>query len=521
MYESRPDDNTGPGAYETVDPGWESANGIINDVSHLVKDQGTAQLLRRFANDPFFADILLHLVFDLAEDSTALTADEIQARKKRAHRAEEYLIEDGKLWLVRGRGMKGDSKVECIPASEAKALALAVHSAGGHFGRDMTILTLQLRYFWPELRRDVVETVTSCPRCKNFGPQLLSAHMQPITRARPFDLLVGDYVSLPTGHGGFKTVLVLVDVYSRFMFTFPLKGPGTGKFTVDALSKISDEVREWATTQGVQPLTTPPYAPWTNGLAEGSIKLLIGRLKALCTATVGESPEEDSDPTSTPSAWPKHLAHATAQLNDRVLPSLRYTPRELLTGQPRAEHRIQLSHPSSEPTQHEVDVNMALTYALRQDAYALALEHANKRKRAFDKHVRAIEFHPGDLVQRYNARWDETHSSTRKLVPRWSGPLRIVSRSLNSYALEDLHGQPFASAAHARLLRPFIPRPGSALAAYSDSLKRARQLNPRATQPIAPQPALALPSTPRPETKFPLDREDATQPNKYQIQRTS
>ncbi|QRW12455.1 Retrovirus-related Pol polyprotein from transposon opus [Ceratobasidium sp. AG-Ba] len=341
MYESRPDDNTGPGAHETVDPGWESAKGIIHNVLHLVEDQETAQLLRRFANDPFFADILLHLVFDFAEDSTALTADEIRAQKRRTHRAKEYLIEDGKLWLVRGRGIKGDSKVECIPASEAKALALAVHSAGGHFGRDITILTLQLRYFWPELRRDIVETVTSCPRCKNFGPRLLSAHMQPITQARPFDLLVGDYVSLPTGHGRFKTMLVLVDVYSRFMFTFPLKGPGTGKFTVDALLKISDvlltpqtfmadggshfdceEVCEWATARGVQPLKTPPYAPWTNGLAEGSIKLLIGRLKALCTVTVGESPEEDSDPTSTPSAWPKHLAHATAQLNDRVLPSL-------------------------------------------------------------------------------------------------------------------------------------------------------------------------------------------------------
>ncbi|QRV83692.1 Retrovirus-related Pol polyprotein from transposon [Ceratobasidium sp. AG-Ba] len=335
MYESRPDDNTAPGRDETVDPGWEAAKQIINDVSHLIEDTDTALLLKRFAGDAFFADILLHLVFDLAEDSTTVSSDEERARKKRAHRAEDYLVEDGKLWLVRGKGVKEGAKVECIPSSEAKELALAVHSAGGHFGRDMTILTLQLRFFWPELRRDVIEAVTTCPRCKNFGPRLLSAHMQPITRARPFDLLVGDYVSLPAGHGGFKTVLVLVDVYSRFLFTFPLKGPGTGKFTVDGLTKISDillapctfmadggshfdceEVREWAAARGVQPLKTPPYAPWANGLAEGSIKLLIGRLKTLCTATVGESPEEDADPTTTPAAWPKHLSTATAQLND-------------------------------------------------------------------------------------------------------------------------------------------------------------------------------------------------------------
>ncbi|QRV94485.1 Retrovirus-related Pol polyprotein from transposon opus [Ceratobasidium sp. AG-Ba] len=252
-----------------------------------------------------------------------------------------------------------------------------------------------------------------------------------------------------------------------------------------------DKVRAWGSSRNVQILKTPPYAPWANGLAEGSIKLLIGRLKALCTPTVGESPEEDGDPNGTPVSWQKHLAQATSQLNDRMLLSLKYTP--------------------------QVETNMALTYALRQDAYATALEYASRRKKTFDKNICPIEFKPGDLVQRYDTRWDETHSSDRKLVPRWSSPLQVVSRALNSYTLEDLHGQPFASAAHTRLLRPFVPRPNSPLAAYADGLRRARLLNPTATLPISPLPALALPPTPRPESKFLLEREDATQPNKYQI----
>ncbi|KAG9121356.1 hypothetical protein FRC07_002717 [Ceratobasidium sp. 392] len=275
------------------------------------------------------------------------------------------------------------------------------------------------------------------------------------------------------------------------------------------------EVRNWGKARGVQALKTPPYAPWANGLAEGSIKLLIGRLKALCSATAGESPEEDADQSTTPASWPKFLAQATSQLNDRVLASLQYTPRELLTSQPRGEHRVQLSHPSNDPTSTEVKINMALTYALWQDAHAQALEHANERKRAFDKHVRAVEFRPGDLVQRYNARWDETHSATRKLVPRWSGPLRVVSKLLNSYALKDLHGKPFTSAAHARLLRPFIPRPGSPLASYAEALRRARLANPNAIKPESFTPSLVLPSTPCPESKYPLQRSDETQPNKY------
>ncbi|QRV80064.1 Retrovirus-related Pol polyprotein from transposon opus [Ceratobasidium sp. AG-Ba] len=131
-----------------------------------------------------------------------------------------------------------------------------------------------------------------------------------------------------------------------------------------------EEVREWATGRGVQPLKTPPYAPWVNGLAEGYVKLLVGRLKRLCASTVGESPEEDEDASTTPAAWPKFLNRAVAQLNDRVIPTLQYTPRELLTGQLSAERRSQLSPDLSTAESQAIEVNMALTYSLRQDGYA-------------------------------------------------------------------------------------------------------------------------------------------------------
>ncbi|QRV78793.1 Retrovirus-related Pol polyprotein from transposon opus [Ceratobasidium sp. AG-Ba] len=530
MYEHRADEEA-PGREKTVDPGWETRQGIINDVYHLIADDPMAELIRRFEKDPFFSDILMHILFD-SGDHSKLTHDQLRAQRRLAHRAEGFVVEDGKLWAVGGRHSNSVHKVECIPSSETQELAMSVHCAGGHFGRDAGVLALQKAYYWPGLRRDMTNAVITCPRCKNFGPRLMSAQLQPITQARPFDLLVGDYVSLPTGHGGFKCVLVLVDVYSRFIFATPLRGPGTGKTTVNALDRLSDglltpqlfmadggshfdcaEVHDWAKSRNVQALKTPPYAPWANGLAEGSIKLVIGRLKRLCTPTVGESPEEDADALTTPAAWPKHLSTAVSQLNDRALSSLGgYSPRELLTGQLKAERRYQLSHPITEPTSEEVDVNLALTYALRQDGFAKALEHANRRKRQFDKHVKPLSFQPGDLVQRYDARWDETHAAERKLAPRWSGPPRIRSRASNSYELEDLHGNLFTSAAHSRLLRPFIPRPNTPLAKYVDSLQQAREQNSAASCPSDPVKASTLPATPRPETRFPLKREDDTQP---------
>ncbi|QRV73357.1 Retrovirus-related Pol polyprotein from transposon opus [Ceratobasidium sp. AG-Ba] len=469
------------------------------------------------------------------DSGNPVDAEAEKERRWRAHKAEGYFVESGKLWLAGGKHSRDGRKVECIPLNEGQSLALSVHEAGGHFGQDTTVLALQQRFHWPRLRQHATEAVTTCPRCKNFGPRLLSALLRPITRARPFNLIVGDYVSLPEGHGYFKTVLVLIDVYSRYLFAFPSRKPGTGKFTVDALEKISnmllvpklfmadggkhfdcDEVCTSAAGRSVQPLKTPPYALWANGLAEGHIKLLIGRLKALCAPTVGEDPRDIEDPDTTPTAWPKHLTTAVAQLNDRVVAGLGYSPRELMTGQILAERKAELGQATVTRAVTEADVNLGLTYALRQDAFANALEHAKKRKKVFDKRVRAVEYAPGDLVQTYDARLDETHSTLRKLAHRWSGPLRVVEKAANSYKLEDLSGNLFTSAAHARLLRPFVPRPGLTMAEYSRSLEAARRSDKLASKPHSYFGPGVLPHTPRPESRSPLERNDLTQPKNPQ-----
>ncbi|QRV96890.1 Retrovirus-related Pol polyprotein from transposon opus [Ceratobasidium sp. AG-Ba] len=518
IYENRLDDDSGPGRLDNVDPGWESAKNLLNDMYLLLDDDRTAALLNRFQEDEYFSEIITHLLFVAKVDSPVDKESE-RDRKRRAHRAEGYVIEDGKLWLVGGKHARDGTKVECIPHNEGFALASSVHSAGGHFGRDLTVLTLQQEYHWPRMQQHATEAVTTCPRCKNFGPRLLSALLRPITRARPFDPLVGDYVSLPEGHGGFKTVLK----------------PSTGKFTVDALTKVSDliarpksfmadggshfdcdEVRQWCESQGTQPLMTPPYAPWANGLAEGTIKLLIGRLKKLCEPEVGENPNAGINAASTPTSWPKHLTTAVAQLNDRLLDSLGYSPRELLTGMLSADRKADLNQAVLAKAVEDIDINLGLTYALQDDAYANALEHARKQKRAFDKKACVINYQPGDLVQKYDARLDETHSAVRKLAPRWSGPLRIVSRSANSYELEDLAGNIYTKVAHSRLLRPFHPRPGTTLANYATSLTQARLRDKTAARPDKPFDQAALPQSPRMESRVPLERDDATQPNNYQ-----
>ena len=54
----------------------------------------------------------------------------------------------------------------------------------------------------------------------------------------PLDLVSADYLSLPKGKGGYKTVLMIIDTHSSFVWAYKLKTAGTGKTTLDGLRDV-------------------------------------------------------------------------------------------------------------------------------------------------------------------------------------------------------------------------------------------------------------------------------------------
>src|SRR6266481_5323884 len=86
--------------------------------------------------------------------------------------------------------------------------------------------------------QDSKEAITECTRCKNFGPQFINSLLQPIKWREPFDLLCADYLSLPKGKGGSKTVLLFTDMFSGFVWAYVLKTAGTGKTTLARLCDL-------------------------------------------------------------------------------------------------------------------------------------------------------------------------------------------------------------------------------------------------------------------------------------------
>ena len=105
----------------------------------------------------------------------------------------------------------------------------------GHFRWDQTKLRLHDKWFWPGMDRDTRQTITECPQCRSFGPRHINTLLQPIQRQMPFDLVSADYLTLPKGKGGYKTVLLIIDTYSSFIWGYKLKTAGTRKMMLDGL----------------------------------------------------------------------------------------------------------------------------------------------------------------------------------------------------------------------------------------------------------------------------------------------
>jgi hypothetical protein len=185
----------------------------------------------------------------------------------------------------------------------------------------------------------------------------------------------------------------------------------------------------------------------------------------MCAPDLGE---EEYEALALPENWPEHLEAAIRYINNRILPYLKYSPNELLLGLVVNTKSTPSTDISAPPSDNEIEIQMAYMNQHRFDGYSQIVEHGLRRKAAFDKqvlahHPREVTFKAGDLVQVYRSDLDFTLAASRKLLPKFSAPRRVVSRNCNSYQLETLEGFPIAGKFSSRRLRQFVPRRGTEL----------------------------------------------------------
>ena len=216
-------------------------------------------------------------------------------------------------------------------------------------------------------------------RCKGFGNTHLHSLLKPITRRHPWELLVGDYLTISKGKGGFNNLGVYLDVHSQHVSAFKYRTSGTGLTTVAALRHIGNTyvdpetfmvdggshfnnkvVREFCEQRGIKLHIVAKYSAWVNGLVEGTNKILLGILKRMCAPDLGEDDYAlMTDFNHLPNNWPDHLDEGVRQLNKRILRSFKFSPNELAFGLVVNTKRTNPDVAATELSAREADIHMA------------------------------------------------------------------------------------------------------------------------------------------------------------------
>ena len=213
---------------------------------------------------------------------------------------------------------------KCVSKLEETELARVEHGKL-HMHQDLLWNQLLDTIHTPLLDRSIMTAILECGQCKNFSTMHLHSLLAPITRRRPFELLVGDYLSMPTGKGSFSKIGLYADVFTQKLWGFKSKTT-TGKDTINSLRQIlqafvalttsitdggphfnCDEVHTFCNEIGTCLHVIAAYSLWINGLLKWSNGILLDTLKWLCAPNLGEDEYKEMQAKDLPKNWPDYL----------------------------------------------------------------------------------------------------------------------------------------------------------------------------------------------------------------------
>ena len=154
----------------------------------------------------------------------------------------------------------------------------------------------QMVAWWPHMDKHIETIASSCVKCqaaRNLPPV---APLHPWSFSdRPWSRLHMDYAGPINNH----MLLLVVDAFSKWIDVFPVKSASSAN-TIARLSTLfanhgipdsivsdnglpftSAEMKEFLTANGVRQITSSPYHPSSNGLAERAVQTCKSALKKM------------------------------------------------------------------------------------------------------------------------------------------------------------------------------------------------------------------------------------------------
>ena len=341
-----------------------------------------------------------------------------------------------------------------LPSKYRQVVYTELHEKLAHLGADRVLELARQRFFWPKMARDIQNYVQKKCKCvADKRPNVPErAKMMSIESSYPFEVVAIDFIHLDKCKGGFEYVLVVTDLFTKFVQMYGTKK----KSSKAAASKLFHEFvlsygfpkrimhdkggefnsglfEELHRLSGIEASNTTPYHPMSNGQCERMNRSLVSMLKSL-------SPAEKRD-------WKSVLPKLSFAYNSTQHASTGFTPFFMMFGR---ESRLPIDELFEEVQVESEGKLKCKTHQQfvdewrqsMQEAFRLAKEKSEKaqayNKEKYDGKVREIGISEGDHVLVRNLR--ET-GGTGKLRSYWEHQIfKVVSQQgdLPVYQVQSL-----------------------------------------------------------------------------------
>ncbi len=324
-----------------------------------------------------------------------------------------------------------------IPTSLVPDILTHVHgnTSVGHYGHAKTLNRARRFFYWPYMATDISKHCARCAACQSRRSPVPrpQAPLMSISPDRPFEIVAADITELPLSTRGNRYVLVMMDLYTKFVNLYPLKDqtaisvagcvfdhyiPQHG--IPDALHSDqgrqfeSDLIKNLCKLMDIKKLRTSPY----HAQCDGAVERFNRTLKDELAKCLFESGRE----------WDEHLPHVALAYNTIDHSSTGFTPFFLAHGR---EARVPLdvlfidgssvnSATNGTPAAFANSLRHRLSAAYRS-ATAFRDKAQEQQRHYYDRHVRYTPYKAGDLVL-----IDDPANKHNKLHPRWVGPYEVL-----------------------------------------------------------------------------------------------
>ena len=296
---------------------------VVNSITHL-GDQ--LMLKREQATDEFTLKIIQAI-----QKGTPLST--------RDGKWSTFFLRDGIL-CRHARDVSNPKTQTVVPKSLRPLVFEMLHSGSGHLGIHKTLEKVKERFFWPGYEQEIRDAVRSCDSCqrRNSPVPAPQAPLGTIKSEHPFQRLSWDIMGpLPTTPRGHKYILVVTDLFSKWVEAFPLAATDSvtlAKILTDEVicrygvpeslhsdqgaNFVSEVIQSLCTNLGINRTQTSAYHPEGNGQVEHFNRTLEAMLSK-------EIEEHQKD-------WDDHLQKVLFAYRTAVHDTTGYTPYFIISG---------------------------------------------------------------------------------------------------------------------------------------------------------------------------------------------